>query len=350
MASGRAIGDSQEDLPFDLSHVNIPARATRHLQSTTQELTNENGDVETEELNDYRSSVSARHTTAFTSVTTHYSSSTRSLPPTTGLAKTSQLSKQTISLQVAPARPQRTRRLIEEEPVPFFARHKSLLSISLCFVAVIVVLGVLLATAISLRPSGAQILNLNNGKVYDIQVGGNLANTWQNDKPLPAKTPIVTQSGPYSVLGKPTLQPDFMNAVLAAKNSPAAGKGQALYDLGIQYEIDPAFALAFFMHESTFGTKGEATSTKSLGNLRCIPNADCVDQDRGGYASFPTWEAGFKAWFELIRNLYVARWGLTTIDQIIPKYAPQADNNNEQGYINSLKHALDTWRSGEIIV
>ncbi len=39
-----------------------------------------------------------------------------------------------------------------------------------------------------------------------------------------------------------------------------------------------------------------------------------------------------------------------TVDQIIPKYAPTADNNNEQGYIASLKHAIDTWHAGQIVV
>ena len=31
-----------------------------------------------------------------------------------------------------------------------------------------------------------------------------------------------------------------------------------MYDLGVKYGIDPVFALAFFMHESLFGTTGEA--------------------------------------------------------------------------------------------
>ncbi len=151
-----------------------------------------------------------------------------------------------------------------------------------------------------------------------------------------------TSAGPHSVLGAPSMSVDAINRVLQAYNSPAAGKGQALYDMGKQYGIDPAFALAFFMHESSFGTKGEARTSLSLGNLRCIPNAECRD----GYAWFPSWEAGFNAWYELIRNLYVTTWGLTTIEQIIPKYAPAADNNDEQAYVNALTHALDTWHAG----
>ncbi|MBA2678003.1 MAG: glucosaminidase domain-containing protein, partial [Ktedonobacteraceae bacterium] len=159
----------------------------------------------------------------------------------------------------------------------------------------------------------------------------------------------------YSVIGSPTLTVDTMNRVLAAGGSPAAGKAQVLYDLGVKYGIDPAFALAFYKHESGFGTQGEAQATNSLGNLRCIPDAACVNTagqpcqiNQSCYASFPTLEAGFEAWYKLIRNLYVNSWGLTTIDQIIPRYAPPSDNNDDTAYISALKRSLDSWHSGSI--
>jgi hypothetical protein len=171
---------------------------------------------------------------------------------------------------------------------------------------------------------------------------------------MAVKTPPATNAIPsvpvtrssYSVVGTPTLTASFIEKVLHASHSPAAGHGQALSDLGVKYGIDPAVALAFFLHESTFGTAGEARRSLSLGNLRCLPNAMCRD----GYAWFPTWEDGFEAWYQLIRNLYMSYWGLTTIDQIIPRYAPTSDNNDVIAYIAALKHALDTWRRGEVLV
>jgi hypothetical protein len=205
---------------------------------------------------------------------------------------------------------------------------------------------VLISAGIFQRSDEERLLNYGGGKTYDIQVGGKLAASWQDDQPMPPKITIKSQGGPYAVLGKPTVNVAFINKVLSTYNSPAAGKGQALYDLGVKYGIDPAFALAFFMHESTFGTKGEASGSLSLGNIRCIPNFRCRDN----FAWFNTWEDGFQEWYKLIRNLYVAQWGLTTVDQIIPTYAPAADHNNESAYINSLKHALDTWHAGQIIV
>jgi hypothetical protein len=240
----------------------------------------------------------------------------------------------------------RSVRVVDEYAPPPLARHRPWLTpLIICIVCGVIFSGVLISAAILQRPGSSQMVNWYGGRVYSIQVGGKLANTWQANQPIKQKVPVVS-TGPYSVLSKPTITADFINRVLASYNSPAAGKGQALYDLGVQYGIDPAFALAFFMHESTFGTQGEARTTMSLGNLRCIPNYPCVDQDRGGYAQMGSWEAGFKAWYALIRNLYVAQWGLSTVDQIIPRYAPSSDNNDEAGYISSLKHSIDTWHAG----
>ncbi|GAC1394322.1 MAG: hypothetical protein NVSMB38_26390 [Ktedonobacteraceae bacterium] len=245
----------------------------------------------------------------------------------------------------APVSTYRTPKVVPEFAVSPLERHKPwIYRFVITALVVVIALGVLLSAAILQRPGDAQLINLPGfGKVYDVQVGGSLAGqVQQTNGPITPKVPL--QTGPYSVLGAPSVNADFINRVLDAYGSPAAGKGQALYDMGVKYGIDPAFALAFFQHESSFGKAGEARSSLSLGNLRCIPDAQCTDN----YAWFPTWEAGFEAWYKLIRNLYVAVWGLTTVDQIIPRYAPTADNNNEAAYIAALKRELDAWHAGQI--
>jgi len=146
------------------------------------------------------------------------------------------------------------------------------------------------------------------------------------------------------VLGPPTVSAAFINQVLASYQSPAAGTGQALLEDGVTYGVDPVFALAFFMHESSFGRTGVARFTLSLGNLRCIPLYSCI----AGFSAFPTWEAGYVAWYSLIRNVYVDTWRLSTVEQIIPTYAPAGDHNNVAGYINAVERAVDAWRSGQI--
>lgn len=148
----------------------------------------------------------------------------------------------------------------------------------------------------------------------------------------------------YVVTGAPSISAAFINEVLTASHSPAAGTGQALYDLGVQYGIDPVFALAFFQHESSFGRFGMASVTRSLGNLRCIAGYACYQ----GYAAFSSWKAGYQAWYKLIRTVYVNQWHLMTVAQIVPTYAPENDHNDVAGYITAIEHAVDTWRKGQV--
>jgi hypothetical protein len=243
--------------------------------------------------------------------------------------------------------PARQYSYVEEHPL---ARHRIWLNpLLICMVVIVVGSFVIISAAVNQRPGPSQVVNDQSVGSFPIQLGGSVDafNTWQNSTgPIATKKPIPVHTGPYSVLGKPTISASFINQVLASYNSPAAGDGQAMYDLGVKYGIDPVIALAFFMHESLFGTTGEARATLSLGNSRCIPTRPCIDQDRGGYAKMYSWVDGFDQFYKLIRNLYVAQWGLVTVDQIIPTYAPNSDGNNEKEYIASLKFEIDTWRAG----
>lgn len=232
------------------------------------------------------------------------------------------------------------------------AHHRAWLP-RLLLTVICVVIGALVLTIAGMyvRQPAGQVVSYPQGQAFPIQLGGSYQafNTWNSSTgPIPTETPLPKNPGPYSVLGKPTVSVALINEVLASYHSPTAGMGQSLYDLGVKYGIDPVYALAFFMHESLFGTTGEARATLSLGNERCIPDRACIDQDRGGYAKMNSWQDGFEHWYKLIRNLYVAQWGRVTVDQIIPKYAPNSDGNNEKQYIASLKHEVDVWRAGGI--
>lgn len=172
--------------------------------------------------------------------------------------------------------------------------------------------------------------------------------THQTAAPVSTPAPVSTHGA--SIYGAPTITVDHINDILAAYHSPAQGTGQALYDGGVKYGIDPAYALAFFMHESTLGTAGEARVTLALGNLRCIDDRPCIDQDRGGYAQFNSWQDGYEHWYQLLTGPVYRGAGLTTVQAIIPRYAPSADNNNEQAYIDSLIYSVNAWRSGKVII
>jgi len=165
-----------------------------------------------------------------------------------------------------------------------------------------------------------------------------------------ANTPTLSSAGGgHSVLGTPSISSAFINRVLHAAGSPAAGLGQSLYALGVHYGIDPVFALAFFHHESSYGTTGEAKVTMSLGNERCIPDRPCIDRARGGYALMRSWVDGFAHWYYLISTLYIGQWRRSTVESIIPKYAPGGDGNNEQAYINAVLSDVANYQAGQVV-
>lgn len=145
-----------------------------------------------------------------------------------------------------------------------------------------------------------------------------------------------------SVVGSPSLSASQIDKILCNAGSPACGTGTDLYTLGVQSNVDPAFALAVFWNESNFGKAGEAAYSHSLGNLRCIPNAACVH----GYAWFNSWQDSYRAFYALISGPIYAGAGLTTPESILPVYAPSGDNNDPQHYAQVVESAMSLWRSG----
>jgi hypothetical protein len=125
--------------------------------------------------------------------------------------------------------------------------------------------------------------------------------------------------------------------------------GQQLYDLGQQAGIDPVWPVAISFEESTLGTAGEVTQSLSIGNMRCLDQQHYSDLDtwcQDGFAHFHSWLEGFKAFYRLLKGpLYIGD-GLTTIEQIIYKWAPWGDENNPPHYIKVVLAAVSLWRSG----
>ena len=80
------------------------------------------------------------------------------------------------------------------------------------------------------------------------------------------------------------------------------------------------------------------------GNIRASAGYAQIE----GYRAYRSWTAGFEDWYKLIKNLYIGQWSLTTVEQIIPVYAPSSDNNDVSAYISAVENAVDRWRSGQI--
>jgi hypothetical protein len=169
-------------------------------------------------------------------------------------------------------------------------------------------------------------------------------------------TPLSEQvdDASYTVRGAPTISADFIDRVLSAYGSPAAGTGQALYDLGVQSGIDPVYALAFFLHEDSFGETGIGAANHSLGNIRCSDGYSC----QSGFRSYATWQDGYQDWYSLILNGYVngqitdsiVGHPCATVDAIVPVYAPSSDHNDVASYIVAIQRAVQTWRRGQVWV
>jgi hypothetical protein len=177
-------------------------------------------------------------------------------------------------------------------------------------------------------------------------------------RPSPPRFSVAAPQGSqiddpsFMVAGAPTISADFIDRVLSAYGSPAAGSGQALYDLGVHSGIDPVYALAFFLHEDSFGETGIGAANHSLGNIRCSAGYSC----QYGFRYYATWPEAYQDWYSLILNGYV-RGQITdsivghpcaTVDEIVPVYAPSSDQNDVAGYRAAIKHAVETWRGGKL--
>lgn len=212
--------------------------------------------------------------------------------------------------------------------------------LAVAMIVMLVLVGPVLASEApsGLRFSGYRDLVGGTVSGLTVQAGPPVIDTTTGAAPPPAQA--EAPAGSHDVMGPPTLSVQQIEKVLSQYGSPAVGLGQTLYDLGVKYGINPAYALAFFVHESGCGTKGVARFSKSLGNIRWTEGYASYE----GYRSYPTWEAGMEDWYLLIKDLYVEGWGLRTVDAIVPVYAPAADRNDPEGYIASVKHMVDSWR------
>ncbi|WP_238613350.1 glucosaminidase domain-containing protein [Candidatus Oscillochloris fontis] len=153
-------------------------------------------------------------------------------------------------------------------------------------------------------------------------------------------------AGDHHLQGSPSISVQEIDAILAAYGSPAAGTGALWYNLGLEYGIDPAYAVAFFIHESSAGTnqgwaglKPDGSSTHNVGNIICAGYATCY----GRFRDYPSWEAGIADWYRLIDVEYIQGRGTLTVADIIPIYAPSFEND-VQAYVDAVTTMVDGWR------
>lgn len=153
-------------------------------------------------------------------------------------------------------------------------------------------------------------------------------------------TPDIRPLGAGPVVGPPSITVEQIRQILRRYNSPALDEAQSFYDLGVMNGIDPAYCLAFFIMESAAGTQGVARTTYSIGNIRALAGQPSFE----GYRRYDTWRDGIADWYRLIAEVYIRDRGLTTLDAIVPVYAPSTDNNDPEAYILTVKRLVAGWR------
>jgi len=162
-------------------------------------------------------------------------------------------------------------------------------------------------------------------------------------------TPRTICAAPTETLdGQPSISATGILTVLQHYHSPAATLefATALYDLGIKYGVNPAYALGFFIVESQCGTQGQAATSHSVGNIRY--NVDLHSPvsytDQGGYRSYASWSDGAADWFWVIRTYYLDA-GVRDIYDVTPIYAPSSDHNDPQNYAQTVYQDVLSWNS-----
>lgn len=140
----------------------------------------------------------------------------------------------------------------------------------------------------------------------------------------------------------PRISPERFAQILRDAGSPAAEEARACWQAVVEEGVDPLFALAVFHHESQFGKVGICAQydTKNPGNVRSSSTGkgSVVQTERGTFVKFATWTDGFR---DLARRLVDPRYpyaqkGAKTIAAIIPIWAPAADHNTPEAYVQAV--------------
>ena len=176
--------------------------------------------------------------------------------------------------------------------------------------------------------------------IYATGPGSKIGTAWQYLTSGNTQHSVSSPATGSSVVGSPSLSAAKIDQILANAGSPAVGTGQTFYNDSLTYGIDDSVALAFFHHESGYGTSGAAVDTHNMGNIVCTDGYDCI----GRFRAYPSWQAGIDDWYRLIKDVYISQ-GHTTVESIIPIYAPSSDNNDCSAYISAVESDVQNWKA-----
>jgi hypothetical protein len=141
-------------------------------------------------------------------------------------------------------------------------------------------------------------------------------------------------------------------AALDVSLSPARFEAAAAYQAIVAEGVDPCFLLAVFRRESQYATDPKSIvvkfGTKNPGNCRSstIGTMPLVSTDRGVFVKYPDFETGFRDMAHRLvsKDFVYAQEGRVTISQVIERWAPKGDQDNDpDGYINAVISLMNSW-------
>lgn len=157
----------------------------------------------------------------------------------------------------------------------------------------------------------------------------------------------------YTFIAPPRITLSLFSTILRTAQSPAQDHND-YYAICINAGLDPAIALAFFHHESTYGTKGVARETKNWGNLRAGARAT-TDRRIRNFGVYHSWSDSLHDWCDLMRRYVVGgriggvlRQPMPTVRAAIPVYAPSSDGNSPTSYANIVVSLVTQWSTAEV--
>jgi|GEM_PF-6919229 len=144
------------------------------------------------------------------------------------------------------------------------------------------------------------------------------------------------------------LSDDKIKSILTKANSPAKADYAAFNKYGNMYGIRSDVALAFFKQESTYGTTGIATETKSMGNIKystSCPGTKYTSSNGNEWCAYDGWDAGIRNWYEVISKNYVnGGFNTRTVESILQHYCPPSDCDTS-GYIRNVRQYVTEYQT-----
>jgi hypothetical protein len=159
--------------------------------------------------------------------------------------------------------------------------------------------------------------------------------------PAPTPTIVPTKPSATTIFRSPSISIVEVGRVLQSVNSPMLPYAGDVYNDGVKYGIDPVFALAFWMKESREASDGSVAATDhNPGYTEGLS----TDNHCGRWACWATWPEGIDGWYHYMRVYFIDDRGLTTVESILPIYAPPTENDTN-GYIASVLNWVYQWRA-----